>query len=170
MTLLPIQLETQASSMLPLLPTLKYDIILWYSRPGDPYSCSVVMHGNIGPTTILYSNNNTPAIIDLPGMCCGVVRLLLMITPPNTGPVLVTLGHPPPRGTTTDNSVLSDPATLASTPANIILGRARVGRIIKIVEIRGFAFQSGSISFHVSILSKNYIGNHYHIPDLPVLL
>ena len=81
--------------MLTLLPILKYDIILWYCRPGDPYSCSVVMHGNIGPTTILYSNNNTPAIIDLPGMCCDVVRLLLMITPPTHRSCIGNPGTPP---------------------------------------------------------------------------
>ena len=36
------------------------------SRPGDPYSCSVIMFGNIGPTMIEYSNT-APASVDIPG-------------------------------------------------------------------------------------------------------
>ena len=63
---------------------------------------------------------------------------------------MVTLGHPPPRGTTTDNPAIYDPASLASIPGNVILGR--VDRIMKIMEVRGFAFQSGSINLHVCIL------------------
>jgi hypothetical protein len=36
------------------------------SRPGDPYSCSVIMFGNIGPTKVEYLNTAF-ATVDIPG-------------------------------------------------------------------------------------------------------
>ena len=68
------------------------------------------------------------------------------------GPLFTYLGHSPPRGTI---AAVSDPSTLDYLPTHIILGNSRVEKLMKVLEIRGFAVGAGSITFHVSSEYQN---------------
>ena len=73
----------------------------------------------------------------------------------STGPQLTFFGHPPPRdhkriGDYFDLSkaTISNPS-IGDTPENVILSNGRVNKLMKILEVRGFAFETGTITIHV---------------------
>ena len=65
------------------------------------------------------------------------------------GPKLVSFGHPPPRGGTT-NAAVDNPTGLESLD-KVVLSNGRVNRAMKIFEIQGFAFEAGTIEVHVGL-------------------
>ena len=122
------------------------------------------MFGNIGPTTLTYSNTGTTTIMDLPGVLASSIMPANKVTF-LTGPLLTFLGHPPPRqdkdifGSDLSRAPILDPSTLDSIPENVILSNGRVKKLMQIFEIRGFAFQTGTITFHVRLKSNPFFWN-----------
>ena len=63
------------------------------------------------------------------------------------------IGHAPPRGSFAERVSIADYAALAPPPTYVILRNGRVSRLMKILEIRGFAFSPGTLIVRVSLFT-----------------